>query len=39
MDGIDPWRELWAVCGEDFELKNSGLRLVPIFGIFFLIYK
>ena len=33
-DVMGPWRELRAPYGDDFEIKNSGLRLSPIFGIF-----
>ena len=28
-----------APYGDDFEVKNGGLRLAPIFGIFFLVYQ
>jgi len=38
-DGIGPWSELQAPYGDDFEVKNGGLRLAPVFGTFFLIYQ
>ena len=38
-DGIGPWPELRVPYGEDFEVKNGGLRLAPVFGTFFLIYQ
>jgi len=35
-DVINPWRELRAPYGEDFEVENGGLRLAPVFGMFIL---